>query len=80
MANLDRAGLTLAAWDAASDGRRRELAAEVAAHVGGRLVDVEVDAQGDQVHRVALVDVRGAHMVLVPGGTVTLGWDPTRGD
>lgn len=80
MANLDRAGLTIAAWDAASDGRRRELAAEVAAHVGGRLVDVEVDAQGDQVHRVALVDVRGAHMVLVPGGTVTLGWDPTRGD
>lgn len=72
-------GLTLQAWDEATDARRRELAAEVAAQVGGQLVDIEVDAQGNQVHRVAVIDVRGAHMVLVPGGDVTLGWDPSRG-
>lgn len=78
MAPIDRNALTLPAWDEAGDARRRALAADVAAHVGGELVDVEVDAQGNQVHRVAVIDVRGAHMVLVPGGTVTLGWDPSR--
>src|SRR5687767_14768560 len=71
--------LTLAEWDAASDAERRAVAGEVAAKVGGKLVDLEVDAQGNQVHRVAVIDVRGAHMVLVPGGSVTLGWDPSRG-
>jgi formylglycine-generating enzyme required for sulfatase activity len=78
MAGIDLAPLMLPAWDAAADARRRSLAAAVAAHVGGELVDVEVDAQGNQVHRVAVIDVRGAHMVLVPGGTVTLGWDSSR--
>lgn len=71
--------LTLQQWDEASDAQRRAAAADVAARVGGRLVDMEIDAQGNQVHRVAVIDVRGAHMVLVPGGTVTLGWDPSRG-
>jgi formylglycine-generating enzyme required for sulfatase activity len=71
--------LTLEQWDAASEAERRAAAADVAARVGGQLVDMEVDAQGSQVHRVAVIDVRGAHMVLVPGGTVQLGWDPSRG-
>jgi len=79
MSALDLAALSLAVWDQADDARRRALAAEVAAHVGGSLIDVEIDAQGDQVHRIAAIDVRGAHMVLIPGGTVTLGWDPSRG-
>lgn len=78
MGTIDLAALSLGSWDRADDRRRRELAAEVAAHVGGRLLDLEVDAQGDQVHRVATMDVRGAIMVLIPGGTVTLGWDPSR--
>jgi hypothetical protein len=76
---LDRNALTLQAWDEATDARRRDIAGEIAAQVGGQLVDLEVDAQGNQVHRVAVLDVRGAHMVLVPGGTITLGWDPSRG-
>ena len=75
---IDRNALSLPAWDEASDTQRRALAADVAAHVGGKLVDVEVDAQGNQVHRIAVIDVRGAHMVLIPGGTVTLGWDASR--
>ncbi len=77
---IDGDALSLPAWDQASDEQRRELAAGVAARVGGKLVELEVDAQGGQVHRVAVIDVRGAHMVLIPGGTVTLGWDPSRGE
>jgi hypothetical protein len=76
---MDRNRLMLPAWDEAGDAERRALAGEVAAQVGGSLVDVEVDAQGNQVHRVAVIDVRGAHMALVPGGEVTLGWDASRG-
>ncbi len=78
MSTLDLDALSLQAWDQLDDARRCELAVEVAAHVGGRLVELEVDAQGDQVHRIAAIDVRGVHLVLVPGGTVTLGWDPSR--
>ncbi|MCL4225860.1 MAG: SUMF1/EgtB/PvdO family nonheme iron enzyme [Myxococcales bacterium] len=77
-ASLELAALSLAAWDAADDGSRRELAAAAAARVGGRMIELEVDAQGGQRHVVAAIDVREVHMVLVPGGTVTLGWDPSR--
>lgn len=78
MGSLDLAALSMARWDRLDDRQRRVVAGEVAAHVGGALVELEVDAQGDQVHRCALIDVAGAHMVLVPGGTVALGWDPSR--
>ena len=78
MGSLDLSALSLATWDAADDTRRRALAADVAAHVGGELIDLEIDAQGGQLHRIAAIDVRGVHMVLVPGATVTLGWDPSR--
>lgn len=80
MATLDQAALSLASWDRTDDHRRRVIAAEVAAHVGGALVALEDDTQGDQVHRVALIDVRGAHLALIPGGTIALGWDPSRPD
>lgn len=78
MSTVDREPLTLVSWDHADAEVHRARAAEVAAAVGGQLVELEVDAQGGQLHQVAVIDVRGVHMVLVPGGTVTLGWDPSR--
>lgn len=78
MSTVDREPLTLATWDHADAVVHRARAAEVAAAVGGRLVELEVDAQGGQRHEVAVIDVRGVQMVLVPGGTVTLGWDRSR--
>jgi hypothetical protein len=69
MAQLDLDALSLSVWTAADGARRRAVLADVAVHVGGALIDV------DGVPAIAL---RGAELVLIPGATVTLGWDESR--
>ncbi|MEV7416321.1 hypothetical protein [Streptomyces sp. NPDC089919] len=73
---MSLADLTLAHWrtlDPAAAGRTARQAAEF---VGGRVVSVDgVEHLGGTLHRVR-IERGGREFALVPGGRVTLGFDP----
>lgn len=70
--------LTLEHWDTVSDATRERLAFELASSLptGFDLKRVERWELGKQTHFIARFSYRGAGFVLVPGGEVTLGYDP----
>ncbi len=71
------AALTLPTWDTLTEEQARE-AVRAIETPRARFVKFERHAQGGEEHRVAVFDVDGVEMVLVPGGRVTLGFDVER--
>src|SRR5690242_19296070 len=74
---MDDERLHLAVWDRLTSAERVTVAREVAGRLPAafRLLGLEWHALGDQRHEVAFFDWRGARFALIPGGTVTLGYD-----
>jgi len=71
----DSPDLSLRRWDSLSEDAQRDVARDVAASVGGHVIALNEHADGDQRHRIAELEVRGARLALIPGGRVRLGWD-----
>jgi Sulfatase-modifying factor enzyme 1 len=67
-------------WDALHPGERLRLARGAAGRLPApfRLVGVRRHELGGQAHSVAAFDHAGSAFVLIPGGTATLGYDPSR--
>jgi formylglycine-generating enzyme required for sulfatase activity len=63
---------TMAAWMGAGGARRRQVAEDVAAAVGGALDGLRAFG----AHTIAVVMVRGLPFCLVPGGAVEMGLSP----
>ncbi|KJS61197.1 hypothetical protein [Streptomyces rubellomurinus] len=75
---MSLADLTFDQWRSFDLPAARRFARRVAESTGGRLVAVEtVEHLGAPLHR-ARVERGGQEFALVPGGTVTLGFDPER--
>lgn len=77
---VEREFLTLAVWDQLDAGTASEVARSVerCLPVGWELFAVERFAAGDQQRYVALFEYDDRVFSLVPGGEVTLGYDPSR--
>ncbi|WP_405015949.1 formylglycine-generating enzyme family protein [Kitasatospora sp. NBC_00070] len=72
---MSLADLSLAQWRSLDLPAARALAAGAAEQVGGRLTAVEtVEHLGAPLHRVR-IERDGQEFALIPGGTVTLGFD-----
>lgn len=70
------ADLTLDQWRSFEPATARRVASEAADRVRGRLVGVEsVEHLGGPLHRVR-IEREGQEFALIPGGRVTLGFDP----
>ncbi|MER6915628.1 hypothetical protein ABT354_28485 [Streptomyces sp. NPDC000594] len=75
---MSLAELTLDRWRSLELPAAQRFAQEVADRVGGRVVRVEtVEHLGAPLHRVR-VERAEREFALIPGGTVTLGFDPER--
>ncbi|MCK8679088.1 hypothetical protein [Streptomyces lichenis] len=75
---MSLADLTLARWRSFDASAAHRLAREAADLVDGRVVAVEtVEQLGGPLHRVC-VERGGRRFALVPGGPVSLGFDPDR--
>ncbi|QIJ60644.1 hypothetical protein [Streptomyces sp. JB150] len=72
---MSLADLTLDLWRTFDEVTARQIAQDVADHVGGRVSRVEATHHlGAPLHRV-LVERDGQEFALVPGGRVSLGFD-----
>ncbi|MFJ9519877.1 hypothetical protein ACIRPK_16655 [Kitasatospora sp. NPDC101801] len=72
---MSLADLSLARWRSLDLPAARALAARAAEQVGGRLTAVEtVEHLGAPLHRVG-IERDGQEFALIPGGTLTLGFD-----
>lgn len=68
--------LSLPAWDTLDEPAARAAVREIERRVPrAKFVGFEQHAQADQARRVAVFDVDGVAMVLVPGARTTLGFD-----
>jgi hypothetical protein len=78
---MDDERLNLERWNALDSPERLEVARAVAARLPApwRFLGLETHALGDQRHEIAFFDWNGAKFALIPGGTVTLGYDRRRG-
>ena len=65
-------------WDGLAPERREAVARAVAARLPGsfRFAGMATHTLGDQTHTLAFFDRDGARFALIPGGEVTLGYDP----
>lgn len=72
--------LRLESWDEATEAAQLRLARSLHERVSPvvEFVGLRTFAQGDQRHRVAFFEHAGSKFALVPGGDVTLGFDPSR--
>jgi hypothetical protein len=72
--------LTLEKWDRMPARERRSYATRLARELpdGFAFRAIEAHSLGDQAHHMAVYSFQDAEFVLVPGGEVTLGYDPNR--
>ncbi|MEU8661282.1 hypothetical protein [Actinoplanes philippinensis] len=75
---MPHADLTQSAWNALSDEAATRVARAVAAGAGATLAHVGPHSYAGRSGRVAFLDRDGLRFALVPGGTVDLGFDPSR--
>jgi hypothetical protein len=75
---VPHADLTQAAWNDLSDEAAARVAAAIAGDTGATLTHVGPHSYAGRSGRVAFFERDGLGFALVPGGTVDLGFDPSR--
>ncbi|MBB2943637.1 hypothetical protein FB565_003366 [Actinoplanes lutulentus] len=73
---MTHADLTVAAWQGLSDEAAARTAAAIARETGSRFEQIKLHGYAGRRARTASFDRDGTRLVLVPGGTVRLGFDP----